>query len=265
MKSSANAEFFLSKYSVFLYDKAITMKHLYFLLLFSSYFSTFSQTNSIYKEFNTIKPEVRIPLLDTKSNSSKFNTKSIAFSEIPNSIDFKGTLIDAIKWKDKLGDNLLVLTVNGTHYTNKELENTKTELYVYLFVKSEGDIQYKKLWRIYDFIDCFYIVDFTTYFPRHSLSITDINNDNIAEITFPYVLMCRGDISDDTLKLVMYENTTKYILRGTTRLCKAPKEYQNGGKYTSSENLKNAPLFLDFMNKRWEQFKCLEQIKYPYE
>jgi len=77
-----------------------------------------------------------------------------------------------------------------------------------------------------------------------AFGVTDLDNDGTAEITFAYELGCRSDVSPNTLKLIVLENGTKYILRGTTRI-----EGDVGGDFTP-----------DPVEARWPK-KFLEHAK----
>ncbi|MGL4582648.1 MAG: M949_RS01915 family surface polysaccharide biosynthesis protein [Flavobacterium sp.] len=236
-------------------NKTLTL----FLLLIS--FMSNAQNNDVYREYYSLQPDKRINILNTKLSNSKFNVVSINYEAIPSYLDYRGTVIEAVKWKDDLGDNLLILT-SGIYYTDIESQLNKTEIYAYLFTKDNNASQYSRLWRLYDFIDCG-PVDTGIFYIRNALTVTDLNNNGIAEISFPYFLQCRGDISDDILKYMLYENNIKYALRGTTKLCKGPKEYQSGGVYTPSDNLKNNDVFSSFLQQQWNKYMCWETIRYP--
>ncbi|MEC4114991.1 M949_RS01915 family surface polysaccharide biosynthesis protein [Myroides pelagicus] len=222
----------------------------------------YSQENSLYRQYEEIRPEVRLSILDSIQSTTNFNLHKIQYAQIPNQLEYKGTIIEALKWYDKLGENILILSSNGTHNTNDN--GNRTELYAYLFTKNSSHKEYKRTWRLYDYIDCIPI-DYKVYFIEHQLRITDLNENGIAEISFPYILMCRGDVSNDTLKFMLYENSTKYALRGETMYCQALPTYLDGSIYTPSNNLTDSPIFFDFMSKRWNTFKCIETIAYPYE
>ena len=44
----------------------------------------------------------------------------------------------------------------------------------------------------------------------------------VAEISIPYVSICRGGMDPGVMKIIMYEGSTKYALRGSTMLmCKS--------------------------------------------
>lgn len=51
---------------------------------------------------------------------------------------------------------------------------------------------------------------------RGPLEVTDVDGDQVGELTFAYSLGCRGDISPLTFKLLVLEDGARYILRGET-------------------------------------------------
>ncbi len=222
----------------------------------------YPQSNNVYQKYSSLEPDLPLNILDLKNSASKFDVKVIEYNQIPTYLDFRGVVVSVVKWNDDLGENILILSSSGTYYTDEESGNIKTEIYAYLFVKKANENQYMRFWRMYDFIDCG-PVDTGIFYIRNALTITDLNNNGIAEISFPYFLQCRGDISDDILKYMLYENNVKYALRGTNKQCKASKEYLGGGKYTASDNLENNSIFSSFLQQQWDKYKCWESIRYP--
>ena len=103
-------------------------------------------------------------------------------------------------------------------------------------------------------------MDWFTGFVPKATTITDLDNDGIAEISLPYVSICRGGMDPGDMKIIMYEGSTKYALRGSTMLmCKA--EHPFGGEYKPSDNLKSNKTFMVFLNNHWDRNKC-EEGKY---
>ena len=45
-------------------------------------------------------------------------------------------------------------------------------------------------------------------------TITDLNNDNYAEVSVAYRKSCRSDVSECEMKLIMHDQNGKYGLRG---------------------------------------------------
>jgi hypothetical protein len=65
-------------------------------------------------------------------------------------------------------------------------------------------------------LDCAYAL--TARFHDDAFGVTDLDRDGVAEVSFAYELGCRSDVSANTFKVLVFENGTKYILRGTTRI-----------------------------------------------
>ncbi|SHM45326.1 M949_RS01915 family surface polysaccharide biosynthesis protein [Myroides odoratimimus] len=238
------------------------MNKMYIIIFSLLSLLTYPQSNNVYQKYGSLEPDLALNILDLKNSASKFDVKVIEYNQIPTYLDFRGVIVSAVKWNDNLGENILILSSSGTYYTDEESGNIKTEIYAYLFVKKVNNNRYMRFWRMYDFIDCG-PVDTGIFYIRNALTITDLNNNGIAEISFPYFLQCRGDISDDILKYMLYENNIKYALRGTNKQCKTSKEYQGGGKYTASDNLENNSIFSSFLQQQWDKYKCWESIRYP--
>lgn len=136
----------------------------------------------------------------------------------------------------------------------------KWEIYAYLFLKKEGESHYNKLWRVYDYNECFGVDWFAGFIPK-ATTITDIDKDGVAEVTMPYVLVCRGGVDPATMKIIMYEGTTKYAVRGETAICLDGFDTY-GGNYTLSEELDQKNDFKEFLILRWETHKCEEERFY---
>ncbi|WP_108869707.1 M949_RS01915 family surface polysaccharide biosynthesis protein [Aquimarina aquimarini] len=208
---------------------------------------------------NQLEAELKLEITDTK-NSIK--TTSLIYDEIPKSLNFRGTVVESLKWKDALGENILIFTLSGSfdwkeYYKSGSQKydiQDKSELYVYLFQKRSNQNQFQMKWRMYDYTKCFG-VDMYTGFIKKAATITDLDKDGISEVSIPYVLICRGGMDPGTMKIIMYEDDTKYALRGETAICKQ-KEVMYGGTYKASESLKTNRIFNEYLEKRWEMHKC---------
>ncbi|MBC7903160.1 MAG: hypothetical protein H7Y27_07040 [Gemmatimonadaceae bacterium] len=153
------------------------------------------------------------------SAQTGFNAKEIPASK------YQGKIKEGKKWKDKDGEHVVVLTA------------ASAKLYAYHFIKT--DTGYRQIWRVYDHIDdC--ELDIVCEHVKGSLSVTDLDKDGTSEISFVYLLSCRGDVSPDTKKLILYEGETKYAIRGTNMLS-FPNAPSTGGEKQIDKNLKSAP------------------------
>jgi hypothetical protein len=159
----------------------------------------------------------------------------------------KGNIVDGANWTDAEGENTVLLTQTE----NRMVNGTQSQrIYAYCYKKEAG--AWKQKWLVQDRIDdC--EVDATCEFLPQSLTVTDNDKNNTAEVTFLYKLSCKGDVSPDQKKLIMYEGNQKYAIRGTTII-----EY-NGGKEGGDKKIdpvfNNAPRsLLDFANIQWDKF-----------
>jgi hypothetical protein len=180
----------------------------------------------------------------------KFNVK-----DIPGGAGYKGRIVASAEWEDKNGTNIVLISETDLTPGNDDGQNK--ELFGYHYIVSGGT---SKLWQINDFVkDC--PVDVTLEYIPNSLSVTDLNENGIAESTFLYKLSCKGDVSPDDLKLMMHEDDTKYAIRGETlvRYKTDGRTYEEGGKYTPDAAFQNAPAgFFEYAKEQWEKFKTVQ-------
>jgi len=236
------------------------MKIITILILLIANF-TFGQTENHKERFRNLKPDVWLGIWDKENSEKSIQIDTISYDEIPKYLEFRGTVVEALKWTDSLGENILIQTVTGHFFWkdyNKDsteyMLHDKSELYAYLFIKKKGYKTFNRIWKVYDYTECFGVDWFTGFIPK-ATTITDLDNDGISEISMPYVLICRGGMDPGTMKIIMYEGNTKYALRGSTMLfCKGDHPY--GGKYKPSDNLTNEKTFNEFLTKRWNTHKC---------
>ncbi len=200
---------------------------------------------------------------EEKKTLSRAEVSMLQFdkSDLPSEIKYTGNIVTGKRWKDKNGENILILT--KTKIKEKKVKQPdfgdnvrECELYGYHYVSSGGS--YSLLWKINDLInDC--VFDLTLDFIPGSLSITDLNDDGIAESTFLYKMACRSDVSPSVLKLLMHENDSKYALRGNMFI--KVEGFTDGGNYKIDKAFDNAPEgFLEFAKSQWNEFK-LETFK----
>ncbi len=109
----------------------------------------------------------------------------------------------------------------------------------------------KELWRAKDFVkDCEF--DLTLQVIEGSIKVTDLDDDGEPEVSFLYKLACRSDVSPLTAKLLFYEGTKKYALRGETRERVGETEYA-GGAFAADPSFEQAPKpFAEFARAQWK-------------
>jgi hypothetical protein len=164
----------------------------------------------------------------------------------------KGELIDGLSWKDAAGENRVLFTMIPVEM--KKDGSQSGALYAYCFIKTATG--WKKKWEVKDRVDACE-VDVTCEFFPGSFTITDNDRNNIGEVTFLYKLSCKGDVSPDEKKLIMYEGTNKYAIRGSTIL-HLPEEKLGGDKRIDASFTKAAKPLLDFANSQWDKFGTMK-------
>jgi hypothetical protein len=173
-------------------------------------------------------------------------------SKLPAGIKYPGKLKNAIRWTDKSGDNILVTAETGIYKNPKfkhENEGSDAELYAGHYLV--GDTL-QLTWKVYDFIkDC--MVDLEARFVTNTLQVTDLNNDGMGEVWIMYKTVCHGDVSPLNMKIIMYEGTQKFAMRGHNKVRVSEKEY-DGGDYKFDEAFNAGPkAFRDFALKLWNK------------
>lgn len=247
------------------------MKKYYLLaLVFSVTFSLYScgkkdeiqPTTETKKEEPKKEPEIKNEKAPeaTGETSGKLEILKFDKKEVPSDIKYKGKIMGGAKWKDANGENLLIITEteiqNGTDKEGNDAISKELFGYNYI-IKSDGSTI---LWQINDFVkDC--PLDLALNYNPNSLTVTDLNNNGIAETTFLYRMSCKGDVSPDDLKLMMHEGKDKYALRGITELKYKVdgKTTKEGGDYKIDAAFDKAPKgFLDYAKEQWNKFKTQE-------
>jgi len=193
--------------------------------------------------------------VNAPGNSGSGESKSVALanieygiSKLPKALkDYEGNIVAMAKWDDKLGANVLFITetdVKGSDMRHKELYG-----YHYLLTDKEN----KLVWKINDFIkDC--PVDITLNYIENSISITDLDNNSVAESSFLYRMSCKGDVSPDDMKLIMHEGETKYAIRGGMKL-QIGNEKPIGGEMKTDALFDKAPKeFLIYAKDQWDKY-----------
>lgn len=211
----------------------------------------YGQKPTLREKEESMQSSLWLSISDFKNSTIKID--SIGFGEIPKEVEYRGIIVEALKWTDSLGINILLLTQTGGFNfkdTTGEI-NTKAEINTYLFTKKKSEKTFSRQWKLYDFVICFG-VDFYAGFYQRSLTVTDIDKDGFAEITFIYKLSCRGDVSPATQKLIMYEKIEKYAMRGETLIRAGNPKINSKNNFTPEVKLKNKSDFFEFAKKRWE-------------
>jgi hypothetical protein len=217
----------------------------FFALLFFACNNNQQQTSDTNK-----KDSPSIALQPDESTTATSTFKILAFDKNDQTFkdSIKGTLVDGLSWQDAEGENRVLFTANRVQMNKGGQQGGA--VYVCCFIKDGTG--WKKKWEVKDRIDnC--EVDATCEFLPNSFTITDNDGNNIGEVCFLYKLSCKGDVSPDEKKLIMYEGANKYAIRGSTILQFAEGK-EGGDKKIDASFTKAAKPLLDFANNQWDKF-----------
>ncbi len=226
------------------------MKKLFFIIL--SVFIILSACKNGDKNDNDAENDS----LNISQSNSNGNLEMLTFDKsVLNELDdVKGDFLYGYKWKDKMGLNQLIFTVQNKFVEWKDAEyddmgDNYRYLRVYHFAGTKND--YSLIREIKDGFDACGSPPFAleNEFYKNSISITDLNKNGYAEITFMYYLLCASELTPVTTKLMMLENGEKYAIRGNSYI----PEYEMGGEKNLS--LKGADQVLkDYASDIWNKF-----------
>ncbi len=213
------------------------------------------------------------------SETIPVNPVKITAADIPATIKTKGKFQEGWKWTDKLGENIFFTTLYETPVRTDKWgdESQSAELFAFLYLKS-GSGDFVKRWQLTDGVpDCSF--DLTCAFLPGSMTVTDLDQDGIAETKVQYQMACRSDVSPAYMKLVLHEDTVKYVLRGNQWLAWDPamkfevtaenvnlekmppgkddleQLLKSSGRYENEKDFTGAPpAFLPFARTEWLKF-----------
>ena len=147
---------------------------------------------------------------------------------IPKTIKYEGKIVNAVKWLDSLGQNLVITSQTEETISKNASDDGYRDkaLYAYHYLIWKDSIQ--QTWKLYDYIkEC--LVDIRADYIKNTFAVTDLDNNGQTEVWLMYKTVCHGDVSPSDMKIVMYENARKYTVRGTNKVQVSEKEY-GGGK-----------------------------------
>lgn len=192
---------------------------------------------------------------NTEVSSETVSLEILQFDKsIINKLDgIEGDFLYGYKWKDKMGFNQLIFTTEDKFVEWEDNEygmgDNYTLLKVYHFAGTEDNYSLVRL-----------VQDGATKCPSEpfslenefyekSISITDLNENGYAEITFMYWMLCASELTPVPTKLIMLENNEKFAIRGDSYI----PDFKMGGE--KNLDLGNADQVLkDYASKTWDKF-----------
>lgn len=178
---------------------------------------------------------------------------NIDLMKIPSSISYEGAPKKAVRYTDRLGEQIVLLCETGV-YTNKaythDNDGADAEVYAYHYlIKKDSTFL---TWRVYDFVkDC--NMDLEAIFVLGSFQVTDLNKDGIAEVWVMYKSVCHDDVSPYDMKIIMYQGAQKFALRGQNKVKVNSKDYEGGQCSFDKAFMEGPKEFRDFAQKLWDK------------
>jgi hypothetical protein len=199
-------------------------------------------------------PAFLISLILTQACLAQFKVTQLDKNSIPKTIHYNGDLVEAFRWTDKSGVNIVILSDAGPTPSKNAPDDGYNDqaLYAYHYLVS-GDSS-RMTWKIYDYLkEC--DLDIDLYFVDKSFAITDINHDGKAEVWIMYKNSCHGDVSPVPMKIIMYQDGKKFAVRGTTKVQVSGTDYM-GGEFSFDDAFKKGPAeFRHYAEKLWKEHK----------
>lgn len=214
-----------------------------------------AQEDELLEKEAAMRSFIWLKILDVP-NSPFFEMEKAGLGDLPVTFEYRGVIVEAVHWLDSNGENIVVLTqTGGFNASKKDYEKdgvtARCEVHAYLLNRADSNAEYSLLWKLNDYEKCIG-VDMYAGFDTRSMTITDWDEDGLAEVCVIYTLSCRGGVDPAIKKLILYEGREKYAMRGKTHIPTEPLHISEGHP---DDKLKGAPKFLEFAKERWELFK----------
>lgn len=213
----------------------------------------------------TMSPSLWLGIWDNVKHASELNVLPIGYNDIPEEAHFRGVIVECLEFRDKNGDNLLILTQTGIFPVSAknnegvyEKRFDRAEVRACLYVKKTGASGYDLLWKKEMVQDC-EGGDLYAGFTKKSLAVSDLDKDGIAEVSFQMLTSCRSDVSPAKRCLLLFEGTECIEWGGETQLedmsLEAPKK-----KIPEAVS----PEVQHFLEEQWKRFAEEEFLQFYY-
>lgn len=204
----------------------------------------------------------------------------LALAQLPSALRPAGSLLEAGRWLDLNGENILVASRTVVADDQRVGDGRTARLLVRQYVRLlHGSGPFRQLWQLQD-AEAACPLDLTLGLLPGSTCISDLDGNGHTETTLVYALGCRGGVDPAALKLIMRAGAAKYALRGLAiqplggpaevararRLAAGPtccaagipdSAYQRlEGLYGTEQDFASAPpAFLAFARQQWRRWR----------
>lgn len=145
-------------------------------------------------------------------------------------IRLDGKFQSGLRFSDKAGDHLLVLSAKD--YPSRqggERDRIDSHQLSATLYRLDSKGAWKRQWLIRDGVVC-PDLDSEATFLREGLTITDLDDDHVAEVTIPYRTFCGGGVDTKNLRVVLRTGPLKFSIRGQSTLL-IPGQAPIGGEH----------------------------------
>ncbi|QJQ12352.1 hypothetical protein A3L25_024205 [Pseudomonas putida] len=164
------------------------------------------------------------------------------------------TPIKSVHFRDRDGEGLLVLSRSDGQASDPESEQEvdKVVLKATLYGRTAESDAFKARWQIEQETTCPGL-DLDVDFYTDVSDVSDLNKDDVAEVTVASHAFCGGGIDPHDIAIEMREGQASYTITGQSLISPAGEE-PIGGDRDDSASLKAAPQVLrDHMDAVWQQ------------
>jgi len=170
--------------------------------------------------------------------------------DLPIECKYEGEVFDVQSWQDLNGKNYFIRTVSekqeDSTFNNEagDWPTSSQSLFAYHYVGNDKD-HFRRISTIsYAIKNCEF--DLIMSHIIESFGLTDLNKNDIAEVTFMCRKTCTSDVSPSDQLLLMLENGKEYALEGFSEV------FGEGGTYEVSKEFNSAPEgFLEHAKSVW--------------
>ncbi|MEN9658492.1 MAG: hypothetical protein RL571_1957 [Pseudomonadota bacterium] len=136
---------------------------------------------------------------------------------IPAGMSIQGKLLQALRWQDKSGDNMMLLShAEGDSQPAKEGSADGRDAHVYAAHYLLSADKPQRLWLLQDGVEqC--PLDVAAVFDLAATRVADLDGDGVMETMIADSQACSRDVSPHSYKITLYAGKAKYGLRGTDR------------------------------------------------
>lgn len=180
------------------------------------------------------------------------NTTNLDTTKLPKGIKYSGNIISAIRWIDKMGENIVIATETGETINKSAPSDDYRDAALYGYHFIVGKDSTNLTWKVYDFIkEC--PLDIEASFIKNTIQATDLNSDGIAEVWLMYKTVCHSDVSPCDMKIIMYQGLQKYAMRGQNKVQVSDKEFYGGNYKFDNAFIEGPTIFMEFAEKLWNK------------